>query len=99
MQDHIEDGPDDEDEEGNEGQGVDLYDDDDQNYQGSPGAAGATQWLAHLGPDHGLAPHEKDPRIYAHLPSWYTRRIAPAGKGTYKSESAYNVLFGTGFGA
>lgn len=99
MQDHIEDGPDDEDEEGNEGQGVDLYDDDYQNYQGSPGAAGATQCLAHLGPDHSLAPHEKDPRIYAQLPSCYTRRIAPAGKGTYKSESAYNVLFGTSFGA
>ena len=59
------------------------------NYQGSPGAANAA-----LEPDYALAPHEKDPRIYAHLPSRYTRRIAAAGKVTYKSESAYNVLFG-----
>ena len=67
---------------------------DDDTYTGSPGAANAQQRMAHAGPDYSLAPHEKDPRIYAQRPSWHTRRIAPAGKVTYKSESAYNVLFG-----
>lgn len=28
------------------------------------------------------------------MPSCYTRKIAPAGRVTYKSESAKNVLFG-----
>lgn len=42
MQDNLDDGADDDDDDGNE-QGVDLYDDDYNNYQGSPGAAGATQ--------------------------------------------------------
>ena len=96
MRDQIEGGPDDEDDEGNEGQGDEFDDDDYNNYhQGSPGAAGAShRCMAHLGPDNNLAPYERDPRIYAQLPSCYTRRIAPAGKTTYKSESAYNVLFG-----
>lgn len=88
MDDQMEAGP--EDEDGQEQ--AEEYDDDIyNNFQGSPGAANA----ALLGVDYGLAPHEKDPRIYAQLPSCFTRRIAPAGKGTYKSESAYNVLFGS----
>ena len=99
MQGQMDGGPDDEEDEGHEGQGVDFDDDDYNNYQGSPGAAGAShQRMAHLGPDPNLAPHEKDPRIYAQLPSRYTRRIAAAGKHTFKSESAYNVLFGDATG-
>lgn len=75
-----------------DGQGQGEYDDEMDN--NSPGAANARQRMAHVEPDFALAPHEKDPRIYAQLPSWYTRRIAPAGRVTYKSESAYDVLFG-----
>ena len=35
---------------------------------------------------------DKNPRNYAYLPSCYTKRIAPAGKITYRSESVFNVI-------
>ena len=68
-----------------------MYD-DDHYINGSPG--GENPCMHGVEPDYSLAPEEKNPRKYGQMPSCYTRRIAPAGRITYKSENAKNVLFG-----
>ena len=37
---------------------------------------------------------ERNPRMYAYMPSQYTKKIVPAGRLTYKSEAISSVIFG-----
>ena len=68
-----------------------MYDDD--NYiNGSPDRE--TPYMNIAEPDYTMTAEDKNPKKYANIPSYYTRRIPQAGRITYKSECAKNVLFG-----
>ena len=41
-----------------------------------------------------MSPDEKNPRKYGGLPSYWTRRIIPAGRTTYKSEGVGALMGG-----
>lgn len=85
--------------------GEDAYLDQDGNpimnqqeydYNNSPGAADhGPQCLANMKPLDDLSPEERNPKRYAGMPSCWTRRIAPAGKLTLKSEGV-GVILGSG---
>lgn len=45
------------------------------------------QGVARIQIDETLSPEERNPKMYTGMPSYWTRRIVPAGKVTHKSES------------
>lgn len=62
MEDQMDERPEDEED---RMQGEDFDDDMSGNYQGSPGAPNAQNTISQTAINYSLAPHEKDPRIYA----------------------------------
>ena len=39
-----------------------------------------------------LGPEYRNPKNYAYYPSYYMKKIVPAGKFTHKSDSLYNII-------